>query len=279
VNDSPRAREPLKGIRRTNWAFRKLLAISSLPVPALLGVVVGDLILESIGAGSSTVDWTSLLEGTISMASVATFFALPMALAGALASRRVLSTRVRAALDVLLSGLSAMPMITLGFLFAQILGPAIRFHTGMDALGPGLATAALICGLLPVLWKRLLAAFGDVPAELSQGALALGARPLRVLLTIDLGAAMPEIARSSAAGFSRAAGESVIVLLVSGNTHTIWGGVDGAASLGPALLTLMADAQPGTPLWVEIHRLAILLLMVCVGAHVVGRHVRWEGAR
>lgn len=274
MNDSPRARERLDGIRRRDLAFRSALAVASLPVPLLLALVAFQLAVNAFGPADPAMPVLPLLRGTLAMALVATLLAAPVALAGALASRRALSDRSRGRLEVVLSGLSAMPMVALGFLFARIVGPALALHLGLPALGPGLASAALACGLLPVLWKRLSAALDDVPGDLSRGALALGARPLQVLLNIDLPAALPRILRAVAEGTARAAGESVVVLMVSGNARTIWGGVDGGATLGQSLLVLLPEAQPGTPPWVEVHRIALVLLVVCVGLHVLGGAAR-----
>lgn len=271
MNDSPRARATLDGIRfRDRW-FARLLRTSALPVPFLLGAVLLHLLAEAVSPATSTVPFLALLRGTATLSLAATALAVPAALLGVLASRRILSPRWRGRLAVLLNGLSAMPMVALGFVFAELAGPVLGLRLGLPAAHPSLAALAMGFGLLPALWHRFLAAFDEVPSELALGGYALGAAHRKVLLTLELPAASPHLARSTAEGLARCAGESMVVLMVSGNAATAWGGGDGAAALAPALLSMLHDAVPGSPAWAEAHRVALLVVVVCVGLHMVGR--------
>jgi len=271
VNDSPRARIALSEIRSADAWFARALRFAAIPMPLLLALVLVHLAKEASAPASSTIPIPALLRGTLELSLAAIAAALPLALAGALASRRILSRRSRDRLAVALTGLSAMPMVALGFLFAERVGPMLGPVFGVPALHPGFAALAMGCGLLPTLWQRFLGAFDEVPRELALGGLALGATPLRILLTVELPAALPALARSIAEGLARCAGESVIVLMVSGNAASAWGGGDGAAALAPALLAMMPEALPGSPLWAEAHRIALVLVALCVGLHVAGR--------
>lgn len=272
MNDSPRAREPLDRIRRRDALYRRAVAIASLPVPLVLGLVVVHLAVGSWGRGAGG-SLAPLAWGTLSTALAATALAAPLALGAALATRQSLAPRSRRWLDAVLSGLSALPMVVLGFLFASQVGPALALAWGTPSLGPFLAGIALASGMLPVLWKRFQDALDDVPAELTLGAIALGARPGRVLLGFEIAAAHPALVRALASSFARACGESVVVLMVSGNFASGWGGQAGAASLGAALLVLAPEAAPGSAEWVDVHRIALALLALCVGVHALGRAV------
>jgi len=270
VNDSPRARERLVGLRRSDAAYRLAVRLASLPVPVILALVVAHLAIGSWGRGHG-IDLVALTRGTVSIALAATALSAPLALAAALATRQAFGPRARRRLDALLSGLSALPMVVLGFLFASRIGPALALGWGVPALAPALAASALATGMLPVLWKRFLAALDEVPVELTHGAIALGARPGRVLLAVEMSAALPALSRALATAVARACGESVIVLMVSGNFASTWGGAVGAASLGSSLLVLAPDASPGSTEWVDVHRAASALLALCVGIHALGR--------
>lgn len=275
MNESPRARIGLASIRARDRLLGFGLRLAALPVPVLLAVVLAHLLEESLPAASSSFSMWSLLRGTLSLSLFATALALPPALAGALASRRILSRRGRTRLSVALTGLSAMPMVALGFLFAETIGPSVGPLFGLSSVHPFFAASAMGAGLLPALWHRFLAAFDEVPRELAHGGHALGASPRAVLLSIELPFAMPALARSVAEGLARCAGESMVVLMVSGNAASFaWGGGDGAAALAPALLTLMPVAPPGSTAWAEAHRIASVLVLLCVGLHVAGRSFR-----
>lgn len=271
MNDSPRVRAPLASIRRRDRIFSGLLRLSALPVPILLAVVLLHLAAEAARPASGTVPIAALLRGTLLLSLAATAAALLPALAGVLASRRILSRWWRERLAAALAGLSATPMVALGFLFAERVAPVIGPTIGLPAVHPVFAVLAMGCGLLPALWHRFLAAFDEVPRELVLGGLALGGSPRAVLLSIELPAALPRLARSIAEGLARCAGESMIVLMVSGNAATAWGGGDGAAALAPSLLTMLPEALPGTPAWADAHRIALVLVLLTVGLHLAGR--------
>lgn len=273
MNDSPRSRIALDGIRSRDRWFARALRSTALPVPLLLGGVLLHLLLEAAAAATSSIPILALLRGTATLSLAAVAVAVPAAIVGVLASRRILSARWRGRLSVLLCGLSAMPMVALGFVFAEAVGPAIGRHVGLATAHPALTALAMGFGLLPALWHRFLAAFDEVPAELVQGGYALGAAHRKVLLSVELPAALPMLGRSTAEGLARCAGESMVVLMVSGNAATAWGGGDGAAALAPALLSMLHEALPGSPEWAEAHRVALLLVVVCVGLHMAGRTV------
>lgn len=271
MNDSPRTRHPLDAIRRRDRIFSGLLRFSALPVPVLLAVVLAHLAFEAMRTASSTTPIADLLRGTLLLSLAATATALFPALVGTLASRSILSRWWRDRLAVALAGLSATPMVALGFLFAERVAPALAPAAGLPVAHPVFAALAMGCGLMPALWHRFLAAFDDVPRELVLGGLALGARPRKVLLSVELPTALPRLARSVSEGLARCAGESVIVLMVSGNAATAWGGGDGAAALAPSLLTMLPEALPGSAAWAEAHRVALALVLLTVGLHVAGR--------
>ena len=74
----------------------------------------------------------------------------------------------------------------------------------------------------------------SVPNSLREAALALGANSWQVSFTMVLPAAMPGIAAGIVLGFGRAVGETMIVLMASGNAAII------SASLSDSIRTFSA---------------------------------------
>lgn len=276
MNDSPRTRERLAGIRLLDRVFHVVRSLAAIPLPLLLLSAVGTLLVGSLGPSTTDLPWGSLVRGTLTMAAAAVFGALPLAFAGAVLARTGLGYRSRQALDVVLSASSAIPMVALGFVFAQVVGPTISVWTDHGGMSPGVASLAMAFGILPILWRKLLEALDAVPPSLTRGALALGARPVRALLGVELPAAWPRVVRAIAEGLARASGESVVVLMVSGNAATWWGGMDGGASLASSLLVLMPDSGIGSSLRIELHRMALVLVLVCVVLQALTLLVRRE---
>lgn len=270
MNDSPRTKTPLGRTRLLESLFLGGLAAFAMPVPLLMASVAGYLVWSSFGRGESWADLLHLTWGSVSMAGCALLLASPLALLCAAASRSLLSPHRRRQLGALLSVASAFPMIALGFLFAQMVAPTLHRVFGTPLFNPFLSATAMSAGVLPILWGRFLSAFDQVPAPLVEGAIALGADRSQVMWTMEAFAALPALLRALAESASRVLGESVVILMVSGSFASGWGGIDGAASLGGALLVFLPDAHPDSPMWVQVHRSALLLLGLSVGVHLTG---------
>jgi phosphate transport system permease protein len=75
--------------------------------------------------------------------------------------------------------------------------------------------------IVPIVASISEDAMSSVPAGLRQGAYALGASKMRVALRVVFPAALSGIVASLVLAVSRAVGETMIVLLVAGNTPNI----------------------------------------------------------
>ena len=79
---------------------------------------------------------------------------------------------------------------------------------------------SIVMGLavVPVIFSIAEDAIHGVPAHLSQGALALGATPWQVVISVVLVTASPGLFSAVIIGMGRAVGETMIVLMATGNT-------------------------------------------------------------
>ncbi len=84
-----------------------------------------------------------------------------------------------------------------------------------NALVVGIAMGFAI---IPTIFSIVEDAIFSVPGHLTQGALALGARPWQTLSEVVLPMASPAIFSALMIGFGRAVGETMIVLMATGNT-------------------------------------------------------------
>jgi len=187
--------------------------------------------------------------------------ALPPALAGALLSRRIpMATFARIA--------SAMPLSVPAFMILRRLGPMVSQAWGVPAQHPAWAVVALGWGLAMPLWIAFADALErQTVREWVDGALALGANPQRILWTLSLPAALPSMGAALMRAVARASGETMAVLLVSGNFSSSWGGADGASSVGVALALDLPEATGGGGLWTDLLRGAVLLSLWTMTLH------------
>lgn len=102
---------------------------------------------------------------------------------------------------------------------------------------------ALGFALIPVIFSLAEDALFSIPASLSQGSLALGASSWQTLIRIVLPSASAGIFSALMIGFGRAVGETMIVLMATGNTPTIDGGIfQGLRSLAANIAIEMPEA-------------------------------------
>jgi phosphate transport system permease protein len=138
------------------------------------------------------------------------------------------SPRVRRVVKPALETLAGIPTVAIGFFGVSLVTPLLQDIWPGTFLGgpPGffMAGAAGICiGLMivPIIASISEDAMSSVPGGLREGAYALGASRMRVALRVVFPAALSGIVASLVLAVSRAVGETMIVLLVAGNTPNV----------------------------------------------------------
>ncbi len=219
-------------------------------------------------------DWGRVLgwmRGSATLGMVALVAATPLAITGALLGRS--SEFVRMHLRVA----SAVPLAVPAFLLLHWTAPWMSKTYGVPAQHPAWASAALALGMIAPLWLILSDAL-DRGFEISSGAYALGATSAQVLRTLVLPSSLSGLVAALLRGVSRAMGETMVVLLISGNFASGWGGASGAASVGAALVLDLPEARPGGILWTDLMRGGLLLSGLTVFVYAlsdgIDRHAR-----
>lgn len=117
--------------------------------------------------------------------------------------------------------LAGIPSVVYGFLGVMWLAPIIRDHLG----GPGLSILAASCVLaimiLPTIVSVSIDAINAIPKNYKEGSLALGATEWQTTWRVLLPAARSGIVAGVILGMGRAVGETMAVIMISGNATTI----------------------------------------------------------
>lgn len=163
-----------------------------------------------------------LLLGTLKAALVAMLFAVPLAVGAAVYSSEFSSRRMREIIKPVIELLAGIPSVVLGFFALMVLATVIQETFGLTFLLNAI-TAGIALGLavIPIIFTIAEDAMTSVPRTLRDAALALGANPWQVSLKVVLPAALPGIGAGIVLGFGRAIGETMIVLMASGNAAII----------------------------------------------------------
>jgi phosphate transport system permease protein len=162
-----------------------------------------------------------LLSGTFNIVIWGLLFAIPVGLGAAIYLSEYAAPRVRRTLKPILEVLAGVPTVAFGFFGFVFVTPLLRSVFGDDVFGPFNAGAAgIVVGLLivPIIASISEDAMSAVPGGLREGAYALGASKMRVALRVVFPAALSGIVASVVLGVSRAVGETMVVLMVAGNT-------------------------------------------------------------
>ncbi|AJI93621.1 binding--dependent transport system inner membrane component family protein [Yersinia ruckeri] len=151
-----------------------------------------------------------------------------------------------------------LPVIVLTFWLALRLGPPLALwilglplhewlgdhYDQRNALVVGVAMGF---ALIPIIFSLAEDALFSVPPSLTQGALALGATPWQTVVSVVLPSAFAGIFSALMIGFGRAVGETMIVLMATGNTPIIDGSIfQGLRALAANIAIEMPEAVVGS---------------------------------
>ncbi len=162
-----------------------------------------------------------LITGTFLVMGIAVLVAVPCGLGAAFYLSEYARPRTRAVVKPVLEVLAGIPTVVFGFFALFFVNPQIvqRFwpfgEVGtFSALAAGLVVGIMILPTMASLSEDAMAA---VPGSLRDGALALGATRREVCTKVMFPAALSGIVAATVLAFSRAIGETTIVLLAAGS--------------------------------------------------------------
>ena len=163
-----------------------------------------------------------LFLGTLKASLVALLFAVPLGVGAAIYSAEFAGKRARELIKPIIELLAGIPSVVLGFFSLIVLATALQkifgFTFRLNSINAGVALGIAI---IPIIFTIAEDAMTAVPRSLKDAALALGANPWQVSFSVVLPAAIPGIAAGIILGFGRAIGETMIVLMASGNAAII----------------------------------------------------------
>ncbi len=163
-----------------------------------------------------------LFLGTLKAALIAMLFAAPLGVGAAIYSSEFANRRMREIIKPVIELLAGIPSVVLGFfsliLLATFLQNSFGFVFRLNAFNAGIALGIAV---IPIVFTIAEDAMNAVPNSLREAATALGANRWQVSLTTVFPAALPGIAAGIILGFGRAIGETMIVLMASGNAAIV----------------------------------------------------------
>lgn len=284
-------------------ALRALTLLASVAALVILGLIVYKVFdgasesFSHFGLGFITAtEWNPVtrefgagyfLFGTAVSSFAALLIAAPVSIAIALFLTELAPRRARRPVATLVELLAAIPSVVLGLWGLIVLAPALNntiepavksvlgwipLFSGTTS-GVGMFTAILILTIMtvPIISAVTRELFETVPAELKEGALALGATRWEMVRMVVLPYARSGIVGAVILGLGRALGEAIAVTLVIGHTAGIQ-----ASLFHPAdtLASRIASEYQGATSSLQISALtylAAILLVLSLLANVAAR--------
>jgi phosphate transport system permease protein len=218
------------------------------------------------------------IYGTAMSSLIALIIATPLAIAIALWLSELAPRGARGVVGSLVEMLAAIPSVVLGLWGILILGPFLAQHLepwlhnnlgfipilgAPQATGTGMFTAALILTIMvvPIVASICRELFLQVPNDLEDGALALGATRWEMIRGVILPATRTGIAAAIILGLGRALGEAIAV------TQVIGGGTKIARNVfGPSdtIASKIAASYQGAATNLEVSSLLYLAAILMV---------------
>ena len=176
-----------------------------------------------------------LMLGTLKVTLIAMLIGTPLALAAALYTSEFAPARLREWIKPAIELLAGIPSVVMGFFALIVLATWLQATFGLEfrlnALNAGIALALAV---IPIIYTVSEDALTAVPPHYREASLALGASKIQTAVRVVFPAAMPGIGAAMILGFGRAIGETMIVLMASGNAAYM--------SLSPLVMTRTLSA-------------------------------------
>jgi phosphate transport system permease protein len=162
----------------------------------------------------------AMIVSTLMVTFLALLFAVPVGLGCAAYLAEIAPVWVRETLKPVIEILAGIPSVVLGFLGIVVVGPAIAavFHlpNGLNALNGAILLAVMS---LPTIISISEDAISSVPRTYKEASLALGATRWQTLIKVIVPSALSGIIASIMLGMGRAIGETMTVLMATGNAQ------------------------------------------------------------
>ncbi len=214
-----------------------------------------------------------LIVGTLLTAIPATLISTIFGVGTGVYISEFASPALRRSLKNLIDLFASLPTVAVGFIFltvvatffSDLFNPASRLNAALSALGLSLI-------IIPQIASLTGDALRAVPRETRLAAYSLGAGKWRTVKDVVLPAAGNGISAGIILGFGRAIGDTMIVLMISGNADNLV--LDPFSSVRTMTATIAAElgeVSPGTAHFHALFFIGLLLFLMSIILNLIVR--------
>lgn len=202
----------------------------------------------------------------------AMIIAIPLGIGTAAFISEYASPRLKNILKPVIEMLAAIPSVVIGFLGIVLVGPWIALFSdlpnGLNALNGAVLLAIMA---LPTIITISEDAIHAVPRTYREASYALGASKWTTLLKVTIPAAAPGIIAAVMLGLGRAIGETMTVLMATGNASLFPDSFfDSVKTITATIAIEMGEVPYQTTHYFALFAIAIVLFFMTLFANLVG---------
>ena len=205
-----------------------------------------------------------LLLGTLWVSLFAILFALPFGISIAVYMSEVASPRIRNFLKPVIELLNGIPSVVYGFFGLIVIVPMLQRVFDLPVGESGLAGSLVLAIMaLPTIVTVAEDAMRNCPRTLREASLALGASKWQTIYKVVIPSSMSGIASGVVLGIGRAVGETMAVLMVTGNAavmpHSI---LEPLRTIPATIAAELGEAPAGGAHYQSLFLLGVILFFI-----------------
>ena len=210
---------------------------------------------------------SALIIGTLLVTLGAMVFAVPLSIGCAIYISELATPQVKSILKPATELLAGIPSVVYGFFGMIVLSTFIRITFNIPS-GQTWLAGSILLGImaLPTIISVSEDAISSVPREYREGSLATGATRWQTISRVIVPAALSGIAAAIILGIGRAIGETMAVIMVTGNAaiipSPIWNVLSSVRTLTGTLGIEMGDVPVGSEHYHALFGVAVVLLII-----------------
>jgi phosphate transport system permease protein len=274
----------VSGVSAIVFVLLVFLFLAREGLPAFFEVDLGNLLSQRWYPTFDLFGLLPLISGSVVVTAGALLIAVPLGVATAVFLRELAPEWLREILKPLIEILAGIPSVVLGFLGMIAVAPFLREYlhlpTGLSAFAGSLMLAYMA---LPTIITVSDDAIDAVPKSYRDAALALGANHWQMIWRVVVPAARSGIIVAIMLGVGRAIGETMAVLMVTGNAARMPGGLlalfQPARTMTATIAAEMGEVANGSTHYHVLFAVGIVLFLITFLVNLLASILVLRGAR
>lgn len=216
-----------------------------------------------------------LMMGTLKVTLVSMLVATPFGVFAAIFSSEFAPRWLREAMKPVIELLAGIPSVVLGFFALIVLATWLQDQFGLifrlNVMNAGIALGLAV---VPIIYTISEDALTAVPRSYRNASAALGASRWQTAWNVVLPAALPGVFAGIVLGFGRAVGETMIVLMASGNAAiTSWDFTEPVRTLSASVAAELAEVVFGDTHYHVLFFIGMVLFLISLGVNIAASSV------